>query len=67
MTFPNLSLMKLSSWHKAIDDHVDWYHPIMGTYDIVYISRIFSNEYTNPYYKPVDSKKVIRGGVRICN
>lgn len=62
MTFPNLSLMKLSSWHKAMGDHVDWYHPIMGTYDIVYISRIFSNEYTKPYYKPVDSKKVIRGG-----
>ena len=37
--FPNLALMKLSSYHKKIGDDVEWYNPITalcnGEYDRV--------------------------------
>lgn len=28
--FPNLVLMKLSSWHKSQGDQVEWYDPMWG-------------------------------------
>lgn len=28
VTFPNLSLMKISAWHKSQGDHVEWYYPM---------------------------------------
>ena len=36
--FPNLALMKLSSWHKQQGDMVDWYTGI-EMYDRVYIGK----------------------------
>ena len=66
-TFPNLSLMKLSAWHKAHGDHAEWYDPIMGHYDRVYMAKVFSDEYSKDYTEPIDADEVIRGGVRICN
>ena len=39
--FPNYALMKLSAWHKAQGDYVDWWMPI-GTYDRVYSSKVFT-------------------------
>lgn len=39
--YPNLALMKISSWHKAQGDTVEWYNPFTQ-YDIVYMSKIFS-------------------------
>ena len=39
--FPNYALMKLSAWHKAQGDHVEWWIP-MVTYDKVYSSKIFT-------------------------
>ena len=39
--YPNLALMKISSWHKAQGDTVEWYNPF-DQYDIVYMSNIFS-------------------------
>ena len=37
--YPNLPLMKLSAWHKAQGDQVEWYEPfkamIDGEYDRV--------------------------------
>ena len=36
--FPNLPLMKLSAWHKARGDTVEWYSPMFsGHMDRVYI------------------------------
>lgn len=67
MTFPNLSLMKISAWHKARGDTVEWYCEPMGTYDKVYMSRIFSDEYTKPYSGFVDAAEIVRGGGRVCN
>jgi hypothetical protein len=41
---PNLPLMKLSAYHKTRGDQVEFYSPIYnGTYDRVYISKIFGN------------------------
>lgn len=39
--YPNLALMKISSWHKAQGDTVEWYNPF-AQYDMVYMSKIFS-------------------------
>lgn len=47
--WPNLALMKLSSWHKSKGDCVEWFNPLFaGTYDQVYASKIFS--YTADFY-----------------
>lgn len=62
ITFPNLSLMKISAWHKQNGDAVEWYSPFSGRYDIVYMSKVFSGEYTNDYDQVVFADKVIRGG-----
>lgn len=39
--FPNLALMKLSAWHKAQGDMVEWYSGIEH-YDRVYMSKVFA-------------------------
>ena len=39
--FPNYALMKLSTWHKARDDMVEWWNP-MKAYDRVYSSKVFT-------------------------
>lgn len=46
--FPNLELMKLSSWHKAQDDYVEWWNPLLS-YDRVYSSKVFTFTPENPY------------------
>ena len=43
--FPNLALMKLSAWHKAKGDTVEWCLP-MKHYDIVYQSKVFDETYS---------------------
>ena len=41
--FPNIPLMKISSWHKKHGDFVEWYNPmISGHMDKVYKSKVFS-------------------------
>lgn len=63
--FPNIPLMKLSAWHKQKGDKVEWYEPFAGIieeYDIVYMSKVFSEEYTKDYEYPVYAKKIIKGG-----
>lgn len=39
--FPNLALMKLSAWHQAQGDRVEWCFPLKR-YDRVYASKIFT-------------------------
>lgn len=57
--FPNLALMKISSWHKLQGDEVEFLKPLKK-YDIVYLSKIFSYS-LNIKYK-INSKKIIKGG-----
>ncbi len=39
--FPNLALMKISAWHKAQGNSVEWWNP-MSPYDRVYSSKVFT-------------------------
>lgn len=67
--FPNLALMKLSAWHKAQGDTVEWYIPLLAEwYDVIYSSKVFTftpEDHTLPdhtikggtgygIYKPLD-------------
>ena len=63
--FPNLALMRISAWHKAQGNDVDWYVP-EGWYDIVYMSKIFSDVYSKDIPSPENASKVIRGGTGYC-
>lgn len=61
--FPNIPLMKLSAWHKAAGDAVEWYEPFSGfqnEYDKVYLSKVFS--FTPDYEYPIYAKEIVRGG-----
>lgn len=59
--YPNLPLMKLSAYHKARGDSVEWYEPLLsGHMDRVYMSKVFS--FTPDYEYFIDANEVIRGG-----
>ena len=63
--FPNLPLMKLSAWHKAQGDSVEWYYPLIsGHMDRVYMSKVFS--FTPDYEYFVNADEVIKGGSGYC-
>lgn len=48
--YPNVALMKLSAWHKANDDTVEWFNAMFaGSYDRVYSSKVFTWTKANPY------------------
>lgn len=60
--FPNFALMRLSGWHKAKGDNVEWYDPMFSEHqDIVYKSKMFT--FTPDYNLPIDATKIIQGGV----
>lgn len=60
--FPNLCLMKLSAYHKSRGDLVEWYSSERDMYDIVYMSKVFSEEYSPEISEPLNTKEVIKGG-----
>ena len=39
--FPNLALMKISAWHKADGDVVEWANSL-EYYDVVYMAKVFT-------------------------
>ena len=55
--FPNYALMKISAWHKAQGDTVEWWNPLYK-YDRIYSSKVFDFTPVDPYL-PEDA---IRGG-----
>lgn len=62
--YPNLAIMKISTYHKKLGDDVDWYDPYnfndkLNT-DILYHSRLFN--FTPPYANYPLSGKIIKGG-----
>ena len=59
--FPNLALMKISAWHKAHGDSVEWWWG-WGQYDKVYISKVFDETYSRDVPDPLNAKEIIRGG-----
>ena len=57
--FPNYALMKISAYHKARGDSVEWWDPITShTFDLIYSRKIFDFTPENPYLPP----SAIRGG-----
>lgn len=64
--FPNLALMRLSAWHKQQGDNVEWWWSDLIHYDIVYMSKIFSNTYSPDVPEPMNADKVIKGGTGYC-
>lgn len=57
--YPNLALMKISAYHKAQGNNVEWYNPF-NHYDVVYQSKVFS--FTPDYNYVINADKIIRGG-----
>jgi hypothetical protein len=60
--FPNLALMKLSAFHKAQGDSVEWYEPLIAIdqFDRVYMSKVFT--FTPDYQYPINAREIVRGG-----
>lgn len=59
--YPNLALMKLSAWHKAHGDTVEWWWG-WGQYDRVYMSKVFDETYSPDIPEPVNAAEIIKGG-----
>ena len=57
--FPNIALMKISAYHKAQGDEVEWYTPF-DHYNRVYVSKVFS--FSEDWTEPINADEVIRGG-----
>jgi len=60
--FPNLALMRISAYHKAKGDEVEWWWTDLVHYDIVYMSKIFSDAYSPDIPEPMNADKVLKGG-----
>ena len=48
-TYPNYALMKISAYHKSRGDKVEWWTPLIASYDRVYSSKVFDFTPENPY------------------
>lgn len=64
--FPNLALMRISAYHKARGDTVEWWWTDFEHYDVVYMSKIFSDAYSPDIPEPLNADKVIKGGTGYC-
>lgn len=60
--FPNLALMRISSYHKQRGDEVGWWWTDFVHYDIVYMSKVFSDAYSPDVPEPLNADKVLKGG-----
>jgi len=56
--FPNYALMKISAYHKKRGDTVEWWTPLITSYDLVYSSKVFDFTPENPYLP----ESAVRGG-----
>lgn len=59
--YPNLALMKISAFHKAKGDDVEWCLPICH-YDIVYQSKVFDDTYSPDIDWFPQAERIIKGG-----
>ena len=59
--FPNLALMKISAWHKAQGDEVEWCIPLLH-YDRVYQSKVFDDTYSAGIDFFPQADEIIKGG-----
>lgn len=59
--FPNLPLMKISAWHKAQGDIVEFADHFTH-YDKVYVSKVFGDEYSQMDSTVFNADEIIFGG-----
>ena len=59
--FPNLALMRISAYHKQKGNVVEWWETDLIHYDIVYMSKVFSDAYSKDVPEPMNADKIIRG------
>lgn len=57
--FPNLALMRISAYHKAKGDSVEWWNGLIH-YDRVYMSKVFT--FSPDVDTAIRADEVIRGG-----
>lgn len=57
--YPNYALMKLSTYHKAQGDSVEFADPMFGRYDRVYMSKVFT---FTPDNTDIWNCDVVKGG-----
>lgn len=57
--FPNIALMKLSTWHKQQGDEVEWIFP-MSAYDKVYMSKVF--DFSPDFNTCINANEIVKGG-----
>jgi len=57
--FPNLALMKISTYHRSLGDEIEWVNHF-NHYDIVFKSKIFTFTHDNEFY--IDTDELISGG-----
>lgn len=57
--FPNLALMKLSTYHKQRGDEVEWAFPLLP-YDRVYMAKVFT--FTQDDITAYQTDDIVRGG-----
>ncbi len=61
VNFPNLPLMKISAYHKSKGDDVEFID-YMHQYDRVYVSKVFSDEYSTMDMTCINAEEIIFGG-----
>ena len=59
--WPNLCLMKLSAYHNGRGDTVEW-HRESRRYDLVYMSRVFTDSYSKDFTGIIHADRIVRGG-----
>ena len=59
--FPNLPLMKISAYHKAMGDTVDFIN-FLEHYDKVYVSKVFGDEYSQMDMTCINADEIVYGG-----
>lgn len=59
--FPNLCLMKISAYYRKKGDSVEWCN-LFEHYDIVYMSRVFDDTYTQDFDTAINADIIIKGG-----
>jgi hypothetical protein len=57
--YPNLALMKISAYHKAKSDSVEWAIPMLQ-YDRVYIAKVFT--FSEDFDTCINANEIIQGG-----
>ncbi len=66
VNFPNLALMKISAYHKQQGDNVEMLYTSRMEYDKIYVSKVFSDEYSEMEISPamleMTAKEVVYGG-----